>query len=301
MSFSPLQRHFLLIIPIFGLICFCSTTHALGEKPAKPVTPGEYNDFLPAGEITRFSGETLYYDISFLWFENAASAKVSFFEEQGRYFSVLEASTKGFVGFFTSYRKHFYKTEFEIIDNGKKLRPKTFLRQVTIGSQVETTHHKFDYVTRSHSWAVHVNEDQVETGQNEIPPGKDFNDILTSFYNVRNGVYGKLEKGRKFKIKTVPEKGHDEISVHIWSEQDQEQFRVAEEREKNDELLFNIIVPKEIFKTKTGELQAWISKHYVPIETTVRDYILLGDLHARFTRREVNYCSECGFTHQKLK
>ena len=61
------------------------------------------------------------------------------------------------------------------------------------------------------------------------------------------------------------------------------------EREKRDELLFNIIVPKEIFKTETGELRAWISKHYVPVETTVKDYILLGDLHAKFTRREVHH------------
>ena len=291
MSFNPLQRHPFLIILLFGLIftSFCPTTYALEAKLAKPITLGEYNNFLPAGKITRFAGETLYYDISFLWFKNAASAKVSFFEEQGNYFSVLEASTTGFIGFFTSYRKHFYKTEFEIIDNGKKLRPKTFLRQVTIGSQVETTRHKFDYDNQSHSWQVHVDEDLVETGQNEIPPGSAFNDILTSFYNVRNGVYGKLEKGRKFKIRTIPEKGHDEISVHIWSERDQERFRIEEEREKRDELLFNIIVPKEIFKTKTGELRAWISKHYVPVETTVKDYILLGDLHARFTRREARH------------
>ena len=291
MSFNPLQRHPFLIILLFGLIftSFCPTTYALEAKLAKPITLGEYNNFLPAGKITRFAGETLYYDISFLWFKNAASATVSFFEEHGKYFSVLEASTKGFIGFFTSYRKHFYKTEFEIIDNGKKLRPKTFLRQVTIGSQVETTRHKFDYDNQSHSWQVHVDEDLVETGQNEIPPGSAFNDILTSFYNVRNSVYGKLEKGRKFKIRTIPEKGHDEISVHIWSERDQERFRIEEERGKRDELLFNIIVPKEIFKTKTGELRAWISKHYVPVETTVRDYILLGDLHARFTRREARH------------
>ncbi len=282
MRFKLIQRHCLLLIPLFGLIC--STTYALEEK--SPTT--EYNNFHPTGKITRFAGETLYYDISFLWFDNAASAKVSFFEEHGRYFSVLEASTKGFVGFFTSYRKHFYKTEFEVIDNGKKLRPKTFLRRVTIGSQTETTRHEFDYATRLHTWENLENEKQVETGQNEIPPDNAFNDILTSFYNVRNSVYGKLENGRKFKIHTIPEKGHSKISVHIWSKPDQERFRIAEGREKKDELLFNIIVPKEIFKTKTGELRAWISKHYIPLETTVKDYILLGDLHARFIRRQAH-------------
>jgi hypothetical protein len=57
---------------------------------------------------------------------------------------------------------------------------------------------------------------------------------------------------------------------------------------KGDEMLLNIIVPKEIFKTETGKLMVWSSKHYVPIETTIKDYILLGDLHARFTHREAH-------------
>ncbi len=274
---------------IFSLI-FASIsvlTDAQEENLPNPIELGEYNNFLPTGKITRFAGETLHYDISFLWFKNAASATVSFFEENGRYFSVMEASTKGFVGFFTSYRKHFYKTEFEVIADGKILRPKTFLRQVTIGNQKEATWHKFDYIHRSHKWELKVNEDKVETGQEEIPVGVTFNDILTSFYNVRNSVYGKLHKGKQFKIHTIPEKGHDEISVYIFPEQDQDKFRSEEEREKRDELLIKIIVPKEIFKTETGELMIWISKHYVPVETTVKDYILLGDLHARFIHREM--------------
>jgi hypothetical protein len=175
-----------------------------------------------------------------------------------------------------------------VIDNGKKLRPKTFLRQVIIGDHVESTKHSFDYDNRLHTWRKSVNDEDVTTGQDIIPVGTAYNDILTSFYNVRNSVYGKLKKGMKFKIKTIPDKGHDEISVHIWPEKDQERFRIEEERGKKDELLFNIIVPKEIFKTETGELRAWISKHYLPVETTIKDYILLGDLHARFTHREVN-------------
>ena len=54
-------------------------------------------------------------------------------------------------------------------------------------------------------------------------------------------------------------------------------------RRGKDELLFNIIVPKEIFKAETGELKAWIYKHYLPVEITAKYNILLVDLHARFT------------------
>jgi hypothetical protein len=286
MSLEPLKRHALpiMIVVCLALLNYSSAVFAL---KAKSKTTGEYNNFFPTGKITRFTGETLYYEISFLWFKNAASAKVRFFEKNGEYFSVLEASTKGFVGFFTSYRKHFYKTEFEVIENGRKLRPKSFLRQVEIGNEIESTQHDFNYVQRLHTWEKHINGEKIKTGQDEIPPESAFNDILTSFYNARNSVYGKLEKGLNFKIKTIPEKGHDEIAVHIWSEQDQEKFRIEEEREKREELLINIVVPKEIFKSKTGELMVWTSKHYVPVETIVKDYILLGDLHARFTHREV--------------
>jgi hypothetical protein len=52
-------------------------------------------------------------------------------------------------------------------------------------------------------------------------------------------------------------------------------------------MLLNIIVPKEIFKTETEELMVWSSKHYVQIETIIKNY-LLGDLYARFTHREAH-------------
>jgi hypothetical protein len=280
------QKRALLLIKIalFGL--FLTGTPDLFALDAASNT-GKYPGFKSKGDITRFAGETLYYDISFLWFDNAASAKVQFFKERGSYFSTLEASTKGFVGFFTSYRKHFYKTEFEVIDNGETLRPISFLRQVTIGDQAEITRHQFNYITKKHIWSKFLNDEKVETGINDIPADHSFHDILTAFYNVRNSSYGPLKKGNHFKIKTIPEKGHDEISVHISSEQDEEAFRAIEGREKKDELLLNIIVPKEIFKSTTGELMVWSSTHYIPVETTVKDYILLGDLHAIFIRREI--------------
>ena len=280
------QKHLLCltIIALFGLF-FTETSNLFALDAASDT--GKYPGFKASGDITRFEGETLYYDIGFLWFNNAASAKVQFLKQRGRYYSTLEASTKGFVGFFTSYRKHYYKTEFEIINNGKSLRPISFLRQVTIGDQAEITRHQFNYITRKHTWSKFSNDKKIKTGVDDIPINNSFHDILTVFYNVRNGSYGPLTKGNHFKIKTIPEKGHDEISVHISSEQEEEVFRATEGREKKDELLLNIIVPKEIFQSETGELMVWSSTHYIPVETTVKDYILLGDLHAKFAHREI--------------
>jgi hypothetical protein len=87
-------------------------------------------------------------------------------------------------------------------------------------------------------------------------------------------------------IRTIPEIGHNKTFVNIFPEIDQERFSLEEGRKEKNSMPLNIIVPKEIFKTETGEAMVRSSKYYIPTETTVKDYILLGDLHARFTHRE---------------
>ena len=242
---------------------------------------GEYASFTPKGDIRRFAGETLTYDIDFLFFEKAAIAKVNFYEYKGKYFATLSAETKGVVGFFTSYRKHFYKASFDIVDQGRRVRTHKFERDVIIGNEKERTVHFMDYISRTHFWFLFSGGELKDRSRDPIPGGVIFDDILASFYNLRNGIYGDLKKGGTYKIDTVPEKSMNNIITYISTEKEQEQFRINENRTKNDEMLMKITVPKDIFKTETGELIFWTSNHYIPLETTLKDYLLLGDLHGK--------------------
>ena len=244
------------------------------------------DSFVPSGDIRRFAGETLRFDISFLWFNKAAVSSISFYESNGQFHSVLTAETKGFIGALTSYRKHVYKTTFDIIDNGNRVRSTDFERQVIIGDIEEKTLHYMDYNTRVHSWIAFRNGEVIELEEQDIPEGIILDDILTAFYNMRNSVYGEIKKGRTYQFYTLPEKGHDKIFVEILNEAKKEQFRIEAGRDKAEEFLIDVIVPKEIFKTKEGKLRFWTSKHYIPLSTTVKDYFLFGDLHAKFVNRE---------------
>jgi hypothetical protein len=248
--------------------------------------PGEYESFVPAGDIRRFVGETLLIDISFLWFDNAATASVRFYEKGGIYYSVLESETKGFVGFFTSYRKHRYKSTFDIVDNGRRVRTRKFEREVIIGKNVEKTTHLIDYNARTNWWFEYKNGKLTKKSQRKIPEGIFFDDILATFYNFRNSVYGKVEKQAHYNIHTIPDKGVNKIPVYINSEKEAEQYGKENGRQKGDAMLLKAVIPKAIFKTKSGELWFWISKHFIPLETTVKDYFLLGDLRAILVKRE---------------
>ena len=75
------------------------------------------------------------------------------------------------------------------------------------------------------------------------------------------------------------------ISIQIKKGREEEEARVEAGRKNLTELLMNVLIPKEIFKTKHGQLLFWASKNYIPLETTVKDYIFLGDLHAKFAKR----------------
>jgi Protein of unknown function (DUF3108) len=244
---------------------------------------GEYASFIPRGDIRRFAGETLTYDIDFLFFEKAAIAKVRFYGYKGKYFATLSAETKGVVGFFTNYRKHYYKASFDIIDQGRRVRTHKFERDVINGNEKERTVHFLDYTSRTHFWFLFSEGELKDRSRDPIPEGVIFDDILASFYNLRNGVYGDLKKGGTYKIDTVPEKSMKNIITYISTEKEQEQFRIDENRAKNNELLMKITVPKDVFKTETGELIFWTSNHYIPLETTLKDYLLLGDLHGKLT------------------
>ena len=247
---------------------------------------GEYDSFQPEGDIRRFVGEVLYFDISFLWFKNAATAKVGFYEKEGKFYSQLEAKTKGFVGFFTAYRQHIYQTNFDIVDGGKRVRANKFMRKVIEGGKVEESEHFFDYGLRVHRWIQLVNEEILESDMEDIPAGVNFDDVLTAFYNFRNGIYGPVEKGNRYTVNTIPEKGNEKISVHVQETEEEDKIRKEQGRKLGDEFLIDLLVPKNIFKSKSGRLRFWASKHLIPIESTVKDYILLGDLHAVLNRRE---------------
>ena len=241
------------LIGCFALLSF--SIPALGDSEKINNKMGEYADFSPQGDIRRFAGETLYFDIAFLIFKKAARAKVSFFEERGKFKSILEAETKGFVGFFTSYRKHVYKSTFDIIDGGKRVRTAKFERQVIVGGDVERTVHFLDYHSRRHHWFEYDNETLIAQNSEPLPENVFYDDILAAFYNFRNGVYGELNKGQNYTISTIPDKSMKHISAYINTDQEAEKFQKEEgNNEMGGSLLLKVVIPKDVFNTESGEL-----------------------------------------------
>jgi len=153
---------------------------------------------------------------------------------------------------------------------------------------VEKSINVMNYETRINKWYKFINEQLVSKGSREIPSDVQFDGILAAFYNFRNGVYGPFKEGADYSIHTIPEKNTAEFKVHVLSAEERSTLSQIEGRPQNDGYALRVTIPPEIFKTSNGELQFWSSKHLIPIETVVQDYFMLGDLHAKLNRREMN-------------
>ncbi len=278
-------------------ITFSGSPHpSQNLKESKVLNIGEYASFKPEGDIRRFAGETLYYDIDFMIFSQAAKAKISFFEENHKYKSLLTVETQGFVGFITSYVKHVYEATFEVVDNGKRLRTLKFYREVTVGDEKERIVHALDHSSLLHYMFFYQNKDLMNRFKKPLPSGYQ-DDVLGAFYNIRNAVYGEVKKGKTFEIPTFWTKFADDedegkqpkpMLVRILTDEERKRVDQKEDRGKStsSKLLVKMLVPSDLYETKNGELYYWASNHLIPTESIYKDFILFGDLHIKLVKRE---------------
>lgn len=260
-----------LLSPLHGKISIPSGRAAL-IKPTAWVEKDPDSDF---------RGEELRYQIGFLWFRKAAIGRILFEKDKGNraYKATLEGTTSGFIGWLTRYRRDIYTSYMEIPDRGKRFRPLRFEEDVVIGDKVRKKITLFDYGTgkllkrRMNRRGVFVRSEE------RIPPGVAYDDFLTAFYNFRRGVYGKIERGKRYRVRTIPKGGVSTIDVEIATKEEEMRRRHGEGDRGRREYYVTLFLDKEITRSRTGKVEGWVSKNLVPIEGTIADVVLFGDVH----------------------
>jgi hypothetical protein len=266
------------------LSCFCSLFifaiipgFAANEPAAVPKTIGQ-----------TFDGEELYYDISFFIIPNAAWGKFTFDKNPHGpgYIITLEARTNHIIRLLALMRKDLYRSYVEEIDGGNRLRSYRFEKEVTYFGKTRRTVTYADYTTHklvTKSWKQGT---LIKDEAQEYPAQKIFDDPLVAFYNLRYGVYGKIDYGKTITIDTIPIKDKPTaITIDIASEMVTEKERKKLLKQTHRDLLLYVQLGKEVFDTKRGRIQMWLSKEHEneygrmrPMYGLVEDVVLLGDV-----------------------
>jgi hypothetical protein len=269
---------FLLGLPLLSSIPF-RIRETWADPSTFPRTEGS-----SIGEF--FKGEELSYEIGVWLFKKVALGKLSFKEmgEKGRYLATLQGETLGTLGWVARYRAETYRSIMEEIDGGKRLRSLSFEEDVKVGNKLTKRTHFFDYQKRK--W-IQVRQSRygVKTRkEEEIPPGMVYDDFITASYNFRYGVYGGIERGRKYTVATFPKKGPSSYEVRVASKEEEDKRKKSEKLKDGKEYYVKLFLDPELTHSKEGLIEGWLSKELYPTEGAIKDVILFGDVTGRLIK-----------------
>ena len=258
------------------LLCFFHPGISWGENAADPI-----------GQ--RFSGEIIRYEVGFWIFFPVGGGEADFRDlGHGKYMVYHEGKAQGFVGWLTSYRREIYRSTMGTINNGQRLIPLRFEEHSVIGDWFRKKTTVYDYAARRVFMEVEK-EGEKSREETEIPLGALYDDPVTAFYNFRAGVYGKVEPGREFLVRTLPEKGpekgKEEIRLIVASKEEADILREKEPDKAGKDLFVRILLDREMWGKKKGELELWFNKDIVPTSGVVKDIRFFGDIRGKLTYR----------------
>jgi hypothetical protein len=232
-----------------------------------------------------FRGEELRYQFRFLWFNPAAMGRVVFEKAKGNqvYRAILEGETSGLIGWLTRYRRDSYTSYMEVIDGGKRFRPLRFEEDIVIGEKVRRKITFFDYGARKLIKRRMNRRGLFIRSEEEIPDGVVYDDFLTAFYNFRRGVHGEIQRGKRYRIRTIPKGRISTIEVEIATKEEETRRRHEGGNKRDREYYVTLFLDKEITRSRTGKIEGWASKNLVPIEGAIEDVVLVGDVRGVLT------------------
>ena len=229
-----------------------------------------------------FTGEVLKYEVGF-WLIDPVGGGVADFRnlDHGRYMVYHVGKAEGLVAWLTSYRREIYRSTMGTINKGKRLIPLRFEEYSVIGEWYRKKTTVYDYSAHKVIMEIEKVGEPKSREEIEIPPGALYDDPVTAFYNLRFGVYGKVKPGMDFILRTLPSKRPEVIRIRVASKEEAERRRAAEKIKTGKDLLIQILIDREMWGRKKGELELWMNRDLVPISGVVKDIRFFGDVRGR--------------------
>jgi hypothetical protein len=229
-----------------------------------------------------FAGEFLKYEVGF-WLIDPVGGGAADFRDLGggKYMVYHVGRAEGLVAWLTSYRREIYRSTMGTINNGKRLIPLRFEEYSVIGEWYRKKTTVYDYSARKVIMEIEKVGEPKSREEIEIPPGALYDDPVTAFYNLRFGVYGKVAPGMEFLLQTLPSKRKEIIRIKVASREETESRRAAEKIKTDKDLLIQILIDREMWGRKKGELELWFNRDMIPISGVVKDVPFFGNIRGR--------------------
>lgn len=266
-------RTFSFVAAVFTVVLAALWTISWAETRTVPARSGGP----PASAADAFVGEELTYNLGFWFFSGVAVGKISLEKQGDIYVATLKAHTTG-IAAWLRHREDTYIARFERAPGSDRFRTLSFEEDVTIGSKHRRTVTLIDYERGVMRWRKWKNGRLRKSGEFIIPPGAFYDDPITAFYNLRRGVYGPIEGGREYLIKTLPSEEGEDVDIYLRIATEDE-FRSRTGGEKAAaRYLADVKMPGKLFDSKSGKMEILFDASLIPVWAVAKDIIFFGDV-----------------------
>lgn len=200
-------------------------------------------------------GESLEYDISFLWFERLATGSIELLQtdKPSIYLLRMQAQTRGVAAVFTRNRTELFETTVDIGADGR-LRPLVHSSQRMTwrdpdSVSARTVRYTFDYDVGKIFYERIRNGRVSQEQWFDLDPEQPVYDILSAFYNLRLGFFDTSE-GDHLVIPTFHHKVEQDIVVEPYrnpSFRDQDFFGEGAD-------LYRVLIDPSVFGTSSRDV-----------------------------------------------
>lgn len=247
--------------------------------------PSSQQKFLKSLENLKY--EKLSFAVHYLNFVKIAEG-YTYFKPLGNKFFVSEvfAKVEGVADVFSGHKSQRLASRMELVlEPSPRLLPVTFERTIVKRSLRIYSRHKFDYKSRRWSYKVFVNGKFKRQSSEEIPQGVIYENFASIPYNLRLGVYGTIEKGKKIGFNTIPYKGVNEMSIEICDAKREAGEKWFKEI-KDAHFLVSMKVAEKMMGTKPAEVLVAVSKNLTPIAGLIKDAVPMGNIYVNLKAKE---------------
>ncbi|MBI5233003.1 MAG: DUF3108 domain-containing protein [Deltaproteobacteria bacterium] len=240
----------------------------------------------PIGDV--FVGEEFYYTVGFWILDDVGVAAINLKKnaEGSGYIATLNAHTTDKVNWLIP-REDTYTSHIEMSPDGKRFITKSFEKHVKIGSKIRRSITYLDYDKGLMTWRTWKGDKEIvpkETEPNEMKmmEGVFYDDPMTAFYNFRYGAYGPIGEGREYRITAIPKKEVVDIILRLFTREEMESH--FKDRSVVARYLAKVRLDKELFGSKTGDVEILFDERLVPMEVVAKDIFLFGDVTGKIIK-----------------
>jgi len=248
----------------------------------------------PAAIARQFINESIKFEIRFMT-AKTAQGQITFKRTAENTFTAsMEATITGLAAQVVKYRKQVLTSTFspEQTPQGMRFVTSSFYTKLISTEGTSESRHYFNYGSRRWIKTRVKNGKRKKPEARHIPPNVFYDDIVNLFFNMRAGVYGKIEEGKLFKLPTMPWErtikkdgkkqrvSTDRIDVYIAKTSELPDEEKQWMKQVGAKRLFTVQLDKDVYAIKSGEARFYADDANRPRGARVKDALFFGDVVA---------------------